>query len=179
MRPGGVFKGPACRGQVIRNRAELQRCRAAIRQGGPNALVKLPGSRGFAPASERLKVLEKRIDQVSTAKRVEIPEMIEHPELPFRVMKGVVVEKSLLDGRELAKHYGGKYRVPTEQELLKLNKLLGDQLDGTGYWVWTETEHESYPGRFVLRHLSFDDIRTDFIPGSSFSESAVRLVEDK
>ena len=111
------------------------------------------------------------------------PEMIDHPELPFKVMEGVLAEISLPGGREYAQKLnqqepGRKFRVPTKAELLKLNKLLEGQLDGIDYWIWTETESEKCPGRYVLLNLYLDGCIDDH-PETLSGNYAVRLVEDK
>jgi len=150
--------------------------------------------------------------------KIEIPEVIDDPRLPFRVMKGVatggqlaglvkagyeiagygadnlkdaIADESnaakgvgyaaLLEGRALAKELnrqnpGRKFRVPTEEELLKLNELVGNQLSGTEFWIWTETKYNDVT--FVLRLLD-DGFRSRNFPGSRDSVYAVRLVEDR
>lgn len=118
---------------------------------------------------------------VGTAK-IELPELIDDPRLPFKVARGVV-PVSLSNGRARAaeineQNPGRKIRIPTEVELLKLNKVLGDQLEGRDHWIWTGTEHEDYPGQFVLRHLNDGNRGNDF-PGFRFNSSAVRFVEDR
>jgi len=131
--------------------------------------------------SETIRAAEVGAATVSQASKIEPPEMIDDHRLSFKVAKGVVAG-SLLDGRAIAKEIneqnpGRKFRVPTESELLELNELLGNRLEGTGYWIWTETEHENYPGRFVLRHLDFVYRFNDY-PEFRSDGSAVRLVED-
>ena len=149
--------------------------------------------------------------------QIELPEMIDHPELPFKVARGiatggqiaglvkagyeitgqgadnlkdVIADESnaakgvgyaaLLDGRALAEELnrqnpGRKFRVPTEPELLKLNELVGDQLSGRDFWIWTETKYDD--NTFVLRLLSRD--RRDLsLSGFRYDDCAVRLVED-
>jgi hypothetical protein len=93
----------------------------------------------------------------------------------------VVGYVALLDGRALAKELnrqnpGRKFRVPTEEELLKLNELIGDQLSGRDFWIWTETKYDK--DTFVLRHLGYDD-RYGGNPGDRDDDYAVRLVEDR
>jgi len=112
-------------------------------------------------------------------------DMIDDPSLPFRVTK-CVIPVSLLDGRRIAAEFndqnpGRKLRVPTEKELLKLNRLLGDKLSHA-YWIWTETKYEDQPWKFVLLHLgdSFRGYRYYFTPDSHLDHrDAVRFVEDK
>lgn len=104
--------------------------------------------------------------------------MIDDSRLPFKVAKGIV-PGSLTDGRKIAaaENEGGrKLRVPTEPELLQLNKLLGNQLEGSDDWIWTETGHENHPGTFILR-LQGGGIR-DYGPADSCN-GAVRFVEDR
>lgn len=158
--------------------------------------------------------------EVATSRKpqVEIPEMIDDPRLPFKVMKGiatggqlaglvkagyeirgdnadelkgVIADKSnagkgigyvaLLDGRALAEELnrqnpGRKFRVPTEEELIKLNELVGDQLSGREFWIWTETKYDDVA--FVLRHL-INVIRGSVNPEYRYDLHAVRLVEDR
>ena len=119
---------------------------------------------------------------VARKPRLEPLKMIDVPSLPFRVAKGVV-PGSLSNGRTVAaeinkQNPGSKLRVPTEAELLKVNELLGDQLENRDYWIWTETEHKDYPGQFVLRLQYFDSCLYD-LPGLPFYNYAVRFVEDK
>ncbi|MBI5699766.1 hypothetical protein HZC35_05675 [Candidatus Saganbacteria bacterium] len=114
--------------------------------------------------------------------QIELPEIIDDPRLTFKVARGVIVE-SLSNGRAIAvtineQNPGRKFRVPTEPELLKLNGLLGDRLEGTDYWIWTETETQKGSGYNVLRHLD-DDGRHDFNPEVRHADYAVRLVEDR
>jgi hypothetical protein len=109
-------------------------------------------------------------------------EMIDHPELSFKVAREVI-SGSLLKGRRMAAEIneqtpGRKVRIPTEEELLKLNELLGEQLEGNHLLIWTETEHEAFPGQFVLRH-QFSGSRNYFYPGGGYGNDAVRFVEDK
>ena len=117
--------------------------------------------------------------------QIEIPETIDNPRLPFIVMKNVVGgtgNKSLLDGRAYAKDlneaHGRKFRVPTESEVLQLNKVLADQLEGKDYWTWTETLHEEYQGAYVLRHLGYVG-RIGDNPEGRCSSRAVRLVKNR
>jgi hypothetical protein len=110
------------------------------------------------------------------------PEMIDHPKLPFRVAREVV-PGSLLKGRTVAaeineQNPGSKLRIPTEAELLKLNKLLGNQLEGNHLWIWTETEHEDYQEQYVLRHQGIGGRSFDH-PEVGCLSSAARFVEDK
>jgi hypothetical protein len=118
---------------------------------------------------------------VARKSQIELREMIDDSRLPFKVAIDVL-PGSLANGRAIAeernKQDGGKRRIPTEPELLELNRLLGDQLKGSECWIWTETEHEDYPGRFVLRHRSYD-YRFYFHPEFIFNYCAVRLVEDR
>lgn len=129
-----------------------------------------------------LKIASPAAVAVSAAK-INLPEMIDDSRLPFKVSRGIVPE-SLSAGRAdavkmNAQEPGRKIRIPTEQELLKLNKLLGNQLEGTDYWIWTETEHENYPGQFVLRRPRFDG-RDYCIPDDRYYDDyAVRFVEDR
>ncbi|MBI5699906.1 hypothetical protein HZC35_06385 [Candidatus Saganbacteria bacterium] len=123
------------------------------------------------------------VSQASKTKisKIKLPEMIDDSRLPFRAARGII-PGSLLNGRKLAasineQNPGRKFRVPTEPELLKLNGLLGDRLEGTDYWIWTETEHEAYPGQFVLHHLD-NDYRSGSLPVSDCNGFAVRFVED-
>ena len=113
--------------------------------------------------------------------QIERPEMIDDSRLPFRVAKGVV-PGTLSNGRKVAAEINEQnpdsaIRIPTEPELLELNRLLGNQLEGTEYWIWTETEHKEHPGQFVLRHLSDAD-RLYYSPGLRRNHYAVRFVED-
>ena len=120
---------------------------------------------------------------VSQDSQIELPKMINDPRLPFKVARGVI-PGSLLNGRRVAaeinkQNPGSKFRVPTEPELLELNRLLGNQLEGSNYWIWTETKHESYSGQFVLRHRGYGR-RFDASPDDHYNDlGAVRLVEDK
>lgn len=114
--------------------------------------------------------------------KIELPEMIDDPRLSFKVAKDVMVE-SLSEGRALAEelnrqHPGRKFRIPTESELLKLNELLEDQLEGVEKWIWTETEDKDYPGKFVLRSLGIDG-RTRELPAKIYLTVAIRFVEDR
>ncbi|OGC06352.1 hypothetical protein A3H38_05230 [candidate division WOR-1 bacterium RIFCSPLOWO2_02_FULL_46_20] len=131
------------------------------------------------------------IDQLRKGKSVGIAEqagkrseMIDDSRLPFKVAIDVLPGFSLVEGREKAaernEQDGGKRRIPTEPELLELNRLLGDRLEGSDDWIWTETEHEDYPGQFVLRRQD-DDGRGCSHPGSNYyySDVAVRFVEDR
>jgi hypothetical protein len=109
-------------------------------------------------------------------------EMLDDPRLPFKVAREFVLG-SLSNGRKVAAEINGqtpgrKVRIPTEAELLQLNRLLGSQLEGNHLWIWTETEHEDYPGQFVLRHQDFD-YRICDRPGDYCLNYAVRFVEDK
>jgi len=83
---------------------------------------------------------------------------------------------SLLDAREFGKRLSDQtdrnFRVQTEDEWLQAR----DQLSGNN-WTCTETPHENYPDRIVLRHLDFD-YRDFSYPEIRYSCNAVRLVED-
>ncbi|OGB87694.1 hypothetical protein A3H38_03710 [candidate division WOR-1 bacterium RIFCSPLOWO2_02_FULL_46_20] len=119
---------------------------------------------------------------VASKPRVELPVTIHDSRLSFKVARGVI-PGSLLNGREIAasineQNPGRKLRVPIEAELLTLNKLLGSQLEDRDYWIWTETEHQDYPGQFVLRHQAGGN-RLYFRPEFNCADSAVRFVEDK
>ncbi|OGB88439.1 hypothetical protein A3H38_04205 [candidate division WOR-1 bacterium RIFCSPLOWO2_02_FULL_46_20] len=119
---------------------------------------------------------------VSQASKIGLPKMIDDSRLPFKVAKGVV-PGSLSNGRTVAaeinrQNPGSNLRVPTEPELEMLNRLLGDQLEGTEYWIWTGTEHGDYPGQFVLRPLG-DDRRYCGDPDYRYGDDAVRFVEDR
>jgi hypothetical protein len=112
--------------------------------------------------------------------------LIDDPRVPFRVSKGVI-EGSLLDGRSIAEAINKqcparKLRIPTEKELLLLNSLLRDQLEGRKFWIWTETQHEDSPGKYILRYYGKDLRECDY-PGLNFccffNERAVRFVEDR
>ncbi|MFH1347550.1 MAG: hypothetical protein ABIH22_02560 [Candidatus Margulisiibacteriota bacterium] len=202
----------------------LQGCRAAIQQGGAKALVKLPGNLGYAPAADLLRVLGEGDSAVARRPQIEIPEMIDNPRLPFRVMKGVVTGRqiaqlveagyeirgyndnklkdviadesnagkgigyiSLLDGRALAKELnrqnpGRKFRVPTDKELKKLNRLVEDQISGFDYfWIWTETKYDNktFVVRFLDQSLSEGDARQNKAPDYRECGGAVCLVEDR
>ncbi|OGC36529.1 hypothetical protein A2311_03310 [candidate division WOR-1 bacterium RIFOXYB2_FULL_48_7] len=90
---------------------------------------------------------------------------------------------TLLDGRALAEELnrqnpGRKFRVPSEPELIKLNNLVGKQLSGTNFWIWTETQNKRYPGTFVLCLLD-SGLRNNDYPDFRNYYFAVRLVEDK
>ena len=104
---------------------------------------------------ETIQAAEVGAATVSQASKIELPERINDSRLPFKVAKGVS-PGSLMNGRAIKEQNPDrKLRIPTEPELLNLNRLLGDQLEGREYWIWTETEHEDHPGRFVLRRLGF------------------------
>ncbi|MFC1571195.1 hypothetical protein ACFL31_01420 [Candidatus Margulisiibacteriota bacterium] len=183
----------------------------------PTALVGKDAKQIDVMASEVDKLSRAAVDRES---KIELPEMIDHSELPFKVAKGVATGEqiaalvlagykieghnerelngiiadesragqgtgyiSLLDGRKLAEELnrqnpGRKFRVPTEAELLKLNREVSNQLTDTDFWIWTETETKEDSGVFVLRRL-FNGGRDDCDPGLRYSDLAVRLVEDK
>jgi hypothetical protein len=129
---------------------------------------------------------EEPIDAAKQTGKAELPEMIDDPRLPFKVAKKLFEGPtgSLSAGRakaaEINKQYPGRrLRIPTEAELLELNKTLGAQLEGRIFlWIWTETEHEKNPGHFVLRR-HFDHGRSYSRPGVGGLECAVRFVEDR
>jgi hypothetical protein len=172
------------------------------------------------PVTEtKIEAIEKSTVTAAQEKVIDVPEVIDDPGLPFKVMKGiatggqiaalvkagykitghgadnlkdVIADESnaakgvgcvaLLDGRALAKELnrqnpGRKFRVPTEPELLELNKVVGDKLSDSNLWIWTETETEANSGRFVLRRLGFGNRL--FHPELRCLNFAVRLVEDR
>ncbi len=119
--------------------------------------------------------------EVSGAPSITCPDMIDDSRLSFKVARGIV-PGSLTNGRRVATEInevnpGSNLRIPTEEELLELNSVLGNQLEGTDYWIWTETEHERYPGQFVLRHLG--DGNRIYRLHIGYYSGAVRFVEDK
>jgi hypothetical protein len=117
-----------------------------------------------------------------SAIKTERPGMIDDSRLPFKVAIGVI-PGSLLKGRKIAaeineQNPGSRIRIPTEAELLKLNKLLEDLLEGTGDWIWTETEQKGYSGQFVL--LRQDDLHRDYSkPGNDNFSCAIRFIENR
>jgi hypothetical protein len=137
--------------------------------------------------AEEIDDMAAQIDALSQAAATRTPqvarsEMIDDLRLPFRVAKDVV-PGSLSSGRAIAQEInqqetGCKLRIPTEPELLELNRLLGGKLGGADYWIWTETEHEDYPGQFVLR-LRLSGVRLYLHPEVNCDDFAVRLVEDR
>jgi hypothetical protein len=92
---------------------------------------------------------------------------------------------ALLDGRALAKELnrqnpGRKFRVPTDPELLKLNKVVGDKISYRNLWIWTETETKANSGIFVLRRLAYAyRSAAELDPGDRNHHGAVRFVEDR
>jgi hypothetical protein len=73
---------------------QIQRCRAAILQGGENALVKLPGNLGYAPAADRLRYLTTGIIP-STSGYIVVPEMINFPDRALKIGKAPVSNEEM------------------------------------------------------------------------------------
>jgi hypothetical protein len=148
---------------------EAQRAEIVDARQRPTITEFVPGEAKVAPTVE--------------TPRVARPEMIDDSNLSFRVARGVVLG-SLTKGRRVAaeineKNPGSNLRIPTEEEVVMINRALGDQLEGRDCWIWTDTEHEDHPGNNVLRHQG-SGYRYSFYPGSDYdNRRAVRLVEDK
>ena len=152
-----------------------------LRSGdGPADLARFLGMR--QSGTPNVALIESTFVAAVGPQKTAFPEMIDHPKLPFKVAREVV-PGSLLNGRKVAAEIneqapGREVRIPTEVELLELNKAFGDKLNGRDYWIWTEKEHEDYPGEFVLR-LQSSGFRSFSHPGYVCNFSAVRFVEDK
>lgn len=184
---GFRFRGEERGGTSDRSRALSMRGQGGVRLHiGEGRYVMMTEADAALPVQERvLRVGLRRDIKIEEVRlelpRLELPKMLEHPELSFRVMQRVLPGASKNAGKEHAQRLneenpGRKFRVPTEEEVLKLNQLLAAQLEGRNYWIWTDTEHEDYPGQFVLRRIG-DGYRDCDDPGNHFNGSAARLVE--
>lgn len=207
LRSGRIGRQPF-QGQTVRNRGELQRCHAAIQQGGAKALVKLPGNLGYAPAADRLQLLE--IGSAARSPQIGIPEMIAISD-KLSIMKGEVTVglfKQVMQGCEITGYNAEELQAiladpSQEREALTCLNLddarefanrLSEQtsrkfrVQTEEEWLaargqlsgnnWTWTETKYDENTFVLRRLGGDS-RSYGYPGSRYSGGAVRLVEDK
>jgi len=77
-------------------------------------------------------------------------EFILHPDLPLWVAKSLVPGSRQKGELIMSANVGSGLRFPIEEELLRANDLLGQQLDGAGCLVWASTPHPQHGESFML-----------------------------
>jgi hypothetical protein len=160
----------------------------------------------------------------ASSNKIPLPEMIDDPRFPFKVMKGVATagqfaalvragyeimgdaseilkgiiadasrtgsgtgHVSLQDGRALAKELnrqnpGRKFRILTEQEVIKMEQLIGNQLSYMKYSIWTETKWtgtKHIRRDYILLDLSHKRNRSHCREYLRYPQNAVCLGEDR
>ena len=105
-------------------------------------------------------------------------EFIVHPDLPFLTAKGVIPGSKQKGELIRAANVGSGLRLPSEEELLLANDLLGPQLDGAGCLVWTSKPHPEHGESFMLIRMGEAGRYFNF-PTEAGSDYGIRFVKNK
>ena len=139
MRVKGFVTRQADRNLTPRKQTEIARERLA--NGGGQ------GMRAGDLLADRQTIMAQRGTRTTTEAEIEF---ILHPDLPLLVAKSLI-PGSMQEGELImSANVGSGLRLPSEEELLRANDLLGNQLAGADCLVWTSTPHPQHGESFML-----------------------------